>query len=236
MRRNERPFSWDTISEKDWNRYAKRLFTARRIRIVRVRPDSPDYDRVVALRYRGFIESGFVDPAKTGESAMRLERDGDSIILALFRYRKILATMTLNTITPSHPGMAMELEKKIEVPHPYFRDRGVLEITKLVVDPSARGGRSVLDLFAVAMTIARLLGKEHLWQVSRDVASDMSWREGIGFDYSNGFSFRDPSLNGMPSRVGYLYLPTVTRNPKVPSFIKAIYEGALKLDFGRVGT
>jgi hypothetical protein len=234
MRRKERSFSWDSISEKDWNRYAKRLFAARRIRIVRIRPGMPGYDQVVALRYTGFIESGFVDPAKTEESAMRLERDGDSIILGLFHYRKLLATMTLNTITASHPGMAMELEKKIEVPHPYFRDPGVLEITKLVVDPGARGGRSVLDLFAVAMTIAKLLGKEHLWQVGRDLASDIGWREGIGFDYSNNFRFNDPSLNGMPSRVGYLFLPAVTKNPRVPSFIKAIYEGALRLDLGRV--
>ena len=158
---------------------------------------------------------------------MRLARDEDSIILGLFRRDRLLATMTLNTITPRFPGMAMELDKKISINHAFFRDPAVLEITKLVIDRGIRGGRMALGMLYVSSLIARVLGKLHLWQVSRDVPSDVSWRVGLGFDYSVGCRFNDPDLNDMPSRVGYLYLPSVMENPRVPPFIKAIYEDAL---------
>ena len=224
--------SWDSITERTWAPPPRRRFLGRflgpRTRIRRVRPFDAEYREVVALRYRGFVETGFVDPARTGESAMRLARDEDSIILGLFRRdRLLLATMTLNTITPRFPGMAMELDKKVRINHAHFRDPAVLEITKLVIDRGIRGRRMALGMLYVSSLIARILGKHHLWQVSRDVPSDVSWRVGLGFDYSVGTRFIDPDLNDMPSRVGYLYLPSVMENPRVPSFIKAIYEDAL---------
>ena len=219
--------SWDSISERIWGPLLRGRFPGPRVRIRRVRPDDKDYAKVISLRYRGFVESGFIDPRTTGESAMRLARDRDSIILGMFRGSRLLATMTLNTITPRFPGMAMELEKKVDIAHPHFRDPGVLEITKLVVDRRTRGRRIALGMLFVASLIARILCKPHLWQVSRDVPSDMSWRTGLGFDYSVRCLFHDPDLNQMPSQVGYLYLPTVTQNPQVPPFIRAIYREAL---------
>jgi len=219
--------SWDSISENIWGPFLRGRFLGPRVRIRRVRPDDRDYAKVISLRYRGFIESGFIDPRTTGESTMRLARDRDSIILGMFRGTRLLATMTLNTITPRFPGMAMELDKKVHIAHPHFRDPGVMEITKLVVDCRTRGRRIALAMLFVTSLIARILGKPHLWQVSRDIPSDMSWRAGLGFDYSVRCLFHDPDLNRMPSQVGYLYLPTVTQNPQVPRFIKAIYQEAL---------
>ena len=223
--------SWDSITERTWAPPPRRRFLGHflgpRTRIRRVRPFDPEYGQVVALRYRGFVETGFVDPVRTAESAMRLARDDDSIILGLFRRNRLLATMTLNTITPRFPGMAMELDKKVRINHAHFRDPAVLEITKLVIDRGIRGRRMALGMLYVSSLIARVLGKLHLWQVSRDVPSDVSWRVGLRFDYSVGIRFNDPDLNDMPSRVGYLYLPSVMENPRVPGFIKAIYEDEL---------
>ena len=219
--------TWNTISESVWAPLLRGRFLGPRVRIRRVRPGDEDYAKVVSLRYRGFVESGFVDPRTTGESAMRLARDCESIILGMFRRTRLLATVTLNTITPQFPGMAMELDKKVEISHPYFRDPAVIEITKLVVDRRTRGRRIALAMLFVTSLIARVLGKPHLWQVSRDIPSDMSWRAGLGFDYSVRCRFHDPDLNQMPSQVGYLYLPSAIQNPHVPRFIRAIYQEAL---------
>jgi hypothetical protein len=222
--------SWDSISERIWGPLLRRRFLGPRVAIRRVRPDGEDYGKVIKLRYRGFVESGFIDPRRKGESAMRLARDKDSIILGMFRGERLLATMTLNTITPRFPGMAMELDKKVAIEHPHFRDPGVMEITKLVVDRHIRGRRIALSMLFVASLIARILRKPHLWQVSRDSPSDMSWRRGLGFDYSVRCRFHDPDLNEMPSQVGYLYLPTVVHNRQVPPFIRAIYQDALTVE------
>jgi hypothetical protein len=144
--------------------------------------------------------------------------------------------MTLNTITSRFPGMAMELDKKVQIEHPHFRDPGVLEITKLVVERDIRGRRIALGMLFVSSLIARILRKPHLWQVSRDVPSDMSWRTGLGFDYSVQCRFHDPDLNEMPSQVGYLYLPTVVNNSRVPRFIRAIYQEALAVPLREAGS
>jgi hypothetical protein len=222
------PFpSWNSICEKSWARPLRRRFLGPWMQVRRIRPADGAYGEVVALRYRGFVESGFIDPAQTSRSSMRLARDEESIILGLFHRHRLNATITLNTITPRFPGMAMELDKKVSLDHAYFRDPAVLEITKLVVDQGTRGQRTALALLYACSLIARILGKVHFWQVSRDVPSDVSWRAGLGFDYSVSGRFIDPDLNGMPSRVGYLYLPGVTDNPRVPSFIKQIYHDAL---------
>ena len=218
--------TWESICETTWEPLLRRRFLGPRVQIRRVRPAGEEYAKVVRLRYRGLVESGFIDPARTDESAMRLARDQESIIVGLFRRNRLLATMTLNTITPRFPGMAMELEKKVNIEHPHFRDPDVMEITKLVVDRDIRGRRVALGMVFLTGVIARVLRKPHLWQVSRDVPSDMNWRKGLGFDYSVRCRFRDPDLNEMPSQVGYLYLPAVAHNPRVPSFIKAIYEDA----------
>jgi hypothetical protein len=220
--------SWGSICERTWAPLLRRRrFLGPRMQVRRIRTGDEEYAKVIRLRYKGFVESGFIDPVRTGHSSMRLARDEDSIILGLFRRRRLLATMTLNTITPRFPGMAMELDKKVSIDHEHFRDPAVLEITKLVVDRGTRGRRTALALLYVSSLIARVLGKVHLWQVSRDVPSDVSWRVGLGFDYSVSDAFRDPDLNGMPSRVGYLYLPSVAGNPRVPPFVKAIYHDAL---------
>ncbi len=234
MKRNRRrrPLEWATITERDWKPHLGRLFPWLKHGIRRVSPGTAEYEQVVDLRYAGFVESGFLDASKTGREAMRLARDFDSIILGLFRRKRLVATVTLNTITDRFPGMAMELEKNVVVNHRHFRDPNVLEIAKLVVDGSVRGRRFVLGLLSAASLIARLLGKEHLWQVSRDSPEDISWRVGLGFDYSLGYAFSDASLNNMPSRVGYLFLPSVTHNPRVPGFIKSIYASVLELERG----
>jgi hypothetical protein len=222
------PFpSWDSIGEESWAHPVSRRFLGPKMQVRRIRPQDEDYDKVVALRYQGFVESGFIHPTRAGRSSMRLARDEESIILGLFRRSRLHATVTLNTITPRFPGMAMELDKKVLIKHAHFRDPAVLEITKLVVDRGTRGRRAALALLFVSSLIARILGKVHLWQVSRDVRSDVSWRVGLGFDYSVAGQFIDPDLNLMPSRVGYLYLPSVVDNPRVPSFIKQIYRDAL---------
>jgi hypothetical protein len=218
---------WDSISEREWGYFVRNRFPLKRLRIVRVRPATREYESVVALRYRGFVESGFLRPGKDPVSSMRLPRDRSSIIIGLFRGQRILATMTLNTITRRFPGMAMELEKKVFINHAHFRDPRVLEITKLVVDPDVRGRRIVLALLAVTGVIARILDKHHLWQVSRDVASDISWRAGLGFDCSLDYRFNDPNLNDMPSRVGYMHLPSAVSDPRIPRFVRSIYADAL---------
>jgi hypothetical protein len=227
--------SWESISELTWGPFLRRRFLGPRVHVKRVRPADKEYGDVVSLRYRGFVESGFVDPTMTGESVMRLARDADSIIVGMFRGKRLLATMTLNTITPRFPGMAMELDKKVHITHPHFRDPGVMEITKLVVDKDVRGSRMALGMLYLTSLIARLLRKPHLWQVSRDIPSDMSWRKGLGFDYSIRCRFRDPDLNQMPSQVGYMHLPSVARNPHVPGFIKAIYQEALEVEPQEIG-
>lgn len=219
--------SWETITETDWAEQLARSRFSRDHRVRRVFADCPEYEQVVRLRYAGFVESGFLDPKTCSLESMRLPRDPHSIILGLFRRGSLKATVTLNTIGPRFPGMAMELEKGVIVPHEQFRSPDVMEITKLVVDRRARGMRSVLALLSVSVMIAKLLGKTHLWQVSRNPASDISWRTGLGFDYSINFSFVDRSLNDMPSRVGYLHLPSVLNNRSVPRFIRAIYRDAL---------
>jgi len=96
------------------------------------------------------------------------------------------------------------------------------------------GEKSVADKSARKRG-ARILRKPHLWQVSRDIPSDMSWRAGLGFDYSVQCRFHDPDLNEMPSQVGYLYLPTVVDNSRVPPFIKAIYQEALTVEIQEAG-
>ncbi|HEY9594626.1 MAG TPA: hypothetical protein VHE79_09115 [Spirochaetia bacterium] len=229
-RRRIRSADWYSISESQWEPLIRRRFPLARLRIVRVRPGTAAYEDVVALRYAGFVESGFLDPRRDTRNAMRLPRDEDSIILALYRGHQLLATVTLNTPTRRFPGMAMELEKHVTIDHAYFRDSRALEITKLVVDPSARGMRIVLAMLVVIAFIARIFGKHHLWQVSRDVPADVSWRAGLGFDYSLNVRFRDPALNGMPSRVGYMHLPTAARDPRVPAFVREIYAGSLGIE------
>lgn len=231
-----RDVTWESISEKDWNRALRKRWQGNRFSIVRVRPGTQRYESVVRLRYQGFVESGFVDPGMSDESVMRLPRDDNSIIIGMFRGERILATVTLNTITKSFPGMAMELEKKVRLRHPHFRDPQALEITKLVVAPAVRGKRIVLALLWVSTLVARLLDKRHLWQVSRDVSSDISWRAGLGYDYSVGGRFIDGSLNGMASRVGYLYLPEATSNPRVPRFIRSMYSDILSMDLAGTGS
>ena len=227
--------TWESIGEETWDRMLRRRFLRGGMRLRRIRPVDLDYGKVIELRYRGFVESGFVDPRRTGPAAMRLERDEESIILGLFRRKRLHATLTLNTISRRFPGMAMELDKKVVIPHAHFRDPAVLEITKLVVDCGTRGRRSALALLYVSSLVARILGKLHLWQVSRDVPSDVSWRVGLGFDYSVSGPFVDPDLNLMPSRVGYLYLPSVTENPRVPRFIKELYREALSTPLEAAG-
>ena len=101
----KRELTWESISEKDWNAALRKRWRSpgQRLAIVRVRPGTPRYQSVLRLRYQGFVESGFVDPRVSDESVMRLERDRDSLIIGMFRGERILATVTLNTITKTIP-------------------------------------------------------------------------------------------------------------------------------------
>jgi hypothetical protein len=161
---------------------------------------------------------------------MVLERDIDSVIIGVFRDDLLYATLTLNTVTDRFPGLAMELEKKVRIEHPYFRHPGALEFTKLIGTAAARRSPVSLQLLYVAVLTARALGKPHFWQVSRDVESDILWREKFGFEYSLNYCFADPSLNDMPSCVGYACLDTVLSNPRVHWLVRRTYRSAMRVE------
>lgn len=223
---------WKTIDEGFWNRHLPRSLISGRFRIVRVRPGSAEYDHVVQLRYQGLVESGFLDPESDTPKAMALPRDGDSIILGLYCERRLHACVTLNTPTERFPALAMELEKGVRIDHPFFRHHQALEFSKLVASAAARRSPVSLQLLYVCLLIARYLDKVHFWQVSRDIQSDISWRERFGFDYTIGYKFADPSLNGMPSQVGYANLHSVLENPRIHWLVRRVYRQALRVELG----
>lgn len=229
--KREADVNWYNIDEKVWGDFYKQPLKTFSLDVKRIYPNFPDYKQVVHLRYIGMVESKFLDPYEFTPESMILPRDNESIILGLYEADKVVGTLTLNTRTKNYPGLAMELEKKVNINHPYFRDAGVFEFTKLVFSPLARKNRSALNLFTVATFIALYLKKPHFWQVSRDIPADIAWRESLGFDYSNGYSFEDPSLNGMPSRCGYFYLPDVVSNEKLVSYAKKFYKEILAYKF-----
>lgn len=220
---NRESLSWDSIDERFWDEeYRPSHDQMLPVRIRRIWPGTPAYEKVVDLRYEGLVDSGFIDPATMPREAMRLARDADSIVLGAFRSEECLGTLTLNTHTPRFPRMAMVLEKHVDIDHPYFDHPGVLEVAKLSMVRSSRASLCNLYLFEIATLIGWALGKPHLWQVSRDLPIDIRFRTRVGFDYSNNHVFRDAGLNGMPSRVGYMHFPTVLDNPMLaPVFRKA---------------
>lgn len=223
---------WKTVDEGFWNPHLPRSLILGRFRIARVRPGSGEYDQVVQLRYRGLVESGFLDPESDTPEAMILPRDADSIILGLYCETKLHASVTLNTPTEQFPGLAMELEKGVSIEHPFFRHPQALEFSKLVTSAPARRSPVSLQLLYVCILLARYLDKGHFWQVSRDIAADISWRERFGFDYTIGYRFADPSLNGMPSQVGYACLHSVLENPRTHWLVRRVYRQALRVDLG----
>jgi hypothetical protein len=182
------------------------------------------------MRFRGMVESGFLDADRDRPSSMELPRDSHSVILGLFLDDALHASVTLNTPTAEYPGLAMELEKGVRVDHPYFRHSASLEFSKLVSSDQARRSPISLQILYVAVLVARHLGKCHFWQVSRDIPSDISWRQRFGFDYSIGYQFADPSLNGMPSQVGYACLDSILDYPKLHWMVRRVYRAALRVE------
>jgi len=213
-------FSWERITEDEWERVYRSPFVDDTGRVVRVFPGTKEYAEVVRLRYHGLIETGFIDPARMPLSSMELPRDRDSIILAIRKESRIVGTITLNTITPSFPGMAMELEKGVMLDHPFFRSPDVIELTKLVVAPEARIMKLLLNFSVIPLLLGRIFGKHHHWQVSRNIPVDTLQRERLGFGYENGFQFLDRSLNNMNSRVGYFYLPRILQAPRLLAMLR----------------
>ncbi|MFP4431491.1 MAG: N-acyl amino acid synthase FeeM domain-containing protein [Spirochaetota bacterium] len=219
----ESPLSWETICEDDWRDYLHPSDRVNEGTVRRVYPDTPAYHQVVNLRYHGLVETGFLDPRTARLESMALERDSDSVIIGLFEDLRILATITLNIRTPRFPGLAMELEKGVAIDTPEFLGSRAMECSKFVVHPKARGFRSILKLLPPVIVVSQLFGRRYLWQVSRDIPGDRSWREGLGFDYTQGIRFIDRSLNNMPSCVGSLDLNRVLEKPAVPRLVRSIY-------------
>ncbi len=222
-------FTWHTITEDEWDAVYQSPFLDRAGKIIRVFPGTREYADVVRLRHQGLIETGFVDPASMPVTSMELPRDRDSIILALWRDGKIIGTLTLNTITPDFPALAMELDKGVVIDHPFYRASDTLEFTKLVVAPEARIMKVTLNFMIVPCLLARLLGKNHFWQVSRNVERDIHHRERLGFSYADNFRFIDRSLNNMDSRVGYCYFPEITACPPLLRSLRGILTDLLAL-------
>ena len=160
-------YNWLTITEQDWERVFPPPFAVDDSRIIRVYPAMKQYDEIVNLRYAGLVETGFIDPRLVPPSSMALERDTESIILALQQRNTVLATLTLNTITPTYNGHAMMIEKGVRLEHPYFRSQDSMEMCKLVVEPRVRPHRQTLNMIIITWVIAKMLGKNHFWQVSK---------------------------------------------------------------------
>ncbi len=222
--------TWRSIDETFWNPHIRQLLPVNASSVRRVFPDTPEYSEVVNLRFQGMSESRFLDPAKDSPECMELERDSQSIILALYRRGRIRGTMTLNTPTVAFRGPAIMLEKGVQLEHPHFLSPRQLEFTKLVVDQGLRGTRVALELLMASCIIAAALDKRYFWQVGRQVNSDTSWREKLGFNYNVEWDFNDPSLNGMPSKIGYMDFYTAPDNPHIPWFLRRMYRTVLSLN------
>ncbi len=215
--------SWDYVCEEDWQGHLHSLDHPTAESVRRVFPGTSAYQQVVDLRYQGLVESGFLDPRVATPEHMALPRDSESVIIGLFEDLRLLATITLNVRTSRFSGLAMEMEKGVRIDSPEFLGDQAMECSKFVVHPKARGFRSVLKLLPPVLIVAQLFDRRYLWQVSRDVPTDRSWREGLGFDYSEGIRFVDRSLNDMPSCVGFLDLSKAAADPAVPALVKRIY-------------
>lgn len=218
---------WHGVDERFWSALLPSAVADPGVRMIRVWPGTPEYEQVVRLRYDGLVESGFLDGRRDKVEAMALDRDEDAIILGRFRDGELDVSVTRNTVTPRFPALAMELEKGVRINHPCFRHPEALEFSKLVASNPARRMRGSLHLLCVVVLLARALGKRHFWQVSRDLPGDIAWRERFGFDYGIDYRFDDPSLNGMPSRVGYMCLDEVLANRRVHPLVREIYRAAL---------
>jgi hypothetical protein len=224
--------SWETISEEFWGPYVNQILTIPTNEIRRVRPEETEaYRDIAALRFKGLVESNFLDPEKNRPEEMMLNRDSDSIILALYRRGTLRATLTLNTLTSRFPGTAAELEKQVRIDHPYFRSHELLEFTKLVIDTRTRGMRFAFQLVAASCIIAHALNKRHFWQVGRQDSRDISWREKSGFHFDDTWDFHDPSLNGMPSKLGYMDFRAAPDDDRVIWFLRRLYRKILELEF-----
>ncbi|TVQ27094.1 MAG: hypothetical protein EA383_03405 [Spirochaetaceae bacterium] len=222
--------NWQSIDETVWGPILTEIEDSELASSVkRVYPGTREYEAVVQLRYRGLAETGFIDTGRMKPACMRLQRDFDSVILAAFDGEVCMATLTLNTVTSHHPGLAMELEKKASIRHPHFRSRKTLEFTKFVIEPAYRNTRIGLYMYEVSAIISRMLDKPHFWQVGRDDERDVFVRSRAGFDYSGNFRFTDVSLNNMVSRIGYMHFPGVLSNGNVSRVFRRMFETVLSI-------
>lgn len=223
--------TWDTVTEEFWGPHVSQILTIPTNDIRRIRPTHTDaYREIAALRFKGLVESGFLDPERNSREEMMLARDPDSIILGLYRRGTLRATLTLNTPTPRFPATAAELEKGVKIDHPHFRSPDLMEFTKLVIDTRTRGMRFAFQLVAASCIIAHALNKRHFWQVGRQDAKDISWREKSGFRFDDAWDFLDPSLNGMPSKLGYMNFHAAGEDDRVAWFLRRLYKKILDLD------
>lgn len=223
--------TWDSISEDFWGPYVSHILTIPSSEIRRVRPEeTAAYREIASLRFKGLVESKFLDPEKNRPEDMMLDRDSDSIILGLYRRGTLRATLTLNTLTSRFPATAAEMEKLVSIDHPHFRSPDLLEFTKLVIDTRTRGMRFAFQLVAASCIIAHALKKRHFWQVGRQDSRDISWREKSGFRFDDAWDFNDPSLNGMPSKLGYMDFLQAPNDNQVIWFLRHLYRKILELD------
>ncbi|MCF7937232.1 MAG: hypothetical protein K9L68_01395 [Spirochaetales bacterium] len=214
--------SWNNIDETVWKPHINRVIKNRNLSFVRVKPGMPEYEEIIDLRFRGLVESGFLNAETDSPDSMRLQRDEHSIIVGAKLNGRIISTVTMNTLCETYPVMAMEEEKKVRLDHPAFHSPDLIEFVKLIIDPHARQIMDLMHLLTVVGIVARVAGKVHFWQVSRDLRSDIRWRQKFGFTYLD-YRFNDPSLNFMPSRIGYAYFPEILDSPYIPRPIRKIY-------------
>jgi hypothetical protein len=210
---------WSTIDEKYWTHFFYKDISMNKSEIIRVRPGMPEYNEVVMIRYNGFIRSGYIKK-ETDISSMVLERDKDSIILAVRDNGVITATLTLNTPTEKFPAPALVLEKGIVFNDSRIQRPDIIEFVKAATDLKISSVRKGVNLFLTACIIARLTHKYHFMHVSRVVPEAMKFMRKFGFVYAPELSFTDKLLNNTPSCIGYCEYSSIVSNPEVPYGVK----------------
>lgn len=212
--------TWESIDENYWEHYLPTDFCHKEFRIIRVRIDSSYYDDVVKLRFQGMLESGYINKSSLNHKTMELERDQDSVILAMIYKQSVIATLTLNTPTQKFPKLAATMEKGFEADSVYFNHPQSLEFVKMVFNKSARAVRYGINMFLIACIISRALDKYNFWHISRvnDVA--MGFMSKFGFDFYLDKIFIDKSLNNTKSCLGYCSLYSLPYNEEMPSNIR----------------
>lgn len=212
--------TWDSIDEKYWEHYLPKYFHHENFRIIRVHKNSQYYDDVIKLRFQGMLESGYINKNCLDHKTMELERDQDSIILAMIFEKTVIATLTLNTPTQNFPKLAATLEKGFDPESHYFNHDKSLEFVKMVFNKSARAVRYGINMFLIACIIARALDKYNFWHISRVNNTAMNFMSKFGFEFFLEKTFIDKSLNNTKSCPGYCSLYELPYNKNMPNNIR----------------